>query len=279
MSNQIFTATGCARCKITKRFMRQEDIAYEEFDIKGEGHEAFAKFYREHRKDIYRDADGVEFPLFSDGEVIRQGVSVILAYLIAGEGLAPFIRRNHQHGEWIDGFDLSADGPLDAEAFLRVLEVLKQSGLKIELAADGSNAAVLEQAVDRGLVDRVVMEVRGPAALYGALTGRELADEELRRAIVATAKAPEHVFRTTVRPLPRPEGGVSYLTPEEIGETARLIDEAGAGKKNAYRLALQPPSAADGDPQGALEPLPDSAMFKYRTAARRHQVMTEIAHD
>ena len=85
MSNAIYTATGCARCKITKQFMQENGIDYEEYDFKGEGKEAFSRFYRANRSDIYRDKDGVEFPVFTDGKAIRQGVSVVIGYLLAGD--------------------------------------------------------------------------------------------------------------------------------------------------------------------------------------------------
>ena len=102
MSNTIYTATGCVRCKITKSFMAGNGIEFEEFDFQGDGKDAFGKFYRANRKDIYRDQDGVEFPVFSDSSQIRQGVSVIIGYLVSGGKLDGFIKRSRLHGEWRD---------------------------------------------------------------------------------------------------------------------------------------------------------------------------------
>ena len=54
MSNIIYSITGCTRCKITKRFMTQQGIAFEDSDVQAEGREAFAsinalaKFIEEH---------------------------------------------------------------------------------------------------------------------------------------------------------------------------------------------------------------------------------------
>ena len=69
---------------------------------------------------------------------------------------------------------------------------------------------------------------------------------------------------------------VSYLTPEEIGETARLIEEATGSKKHAYKLRIFDLQQAADDRFKSIEPLPASAMFKYRTAARRYLVLAEI---
>ena len=129
MSHTLYTATGCTRCNITKRFMTEQGIDFDEFDIKGGGKDAFAQFYRSNRKDIFRGEDGVEFPVFTDGEVVRQGVSVIIGYLIAGDDLSGFIDLGTLHGEWIDGFCISGGDPDKAEELIQVLIYLKKNGL------------------------------------------------------------------------------------------------------------------------------------------------------
>ena len=276
MSHIIFTATGCARCKITKRFMAEQGIAFDEFDIKSEGKETFARFYRANRNAIFRDQDGVEFPVFTDGSVIRQGVGVVIGYLIAGDGLDGFIGRSVLHGEWIDGFNISSGDPARADELIRVLSYLKQNRLKIQLTTSGRNAAVLEKIIARGLGDRMVMEVKGPAALYEPLTGRGIDARELEHCIRLTTRFGEYQFFTTIAPLKRGGDQVSFLTPEEIGQTAQMIEAATGSKKHPYELrAFDFINAAD-EVLKSVEALPDSALFKYRAAARRYQVMTEI---
>jgi pyruvate formate lyase activating enzyme len=276
MTNKIFTATGCARCKITKRFMQQQSIDYDEFDIKAEGKDAFAKFYRENRKDIFRDADGVEFPVFSDGEAIRQGVSVILGFLIAGDGLSGFIKRSLLHGEWIDGFDISGGDPKRADELVEVLGYLKQNGLKVQVTTDGRNADVLEQVVDKSLADRVIMQIMGPAHLYPATTGTSVEQDELARSMALASRCAQYQFRSVIAPLVRDDGTVGYLTPEEIAEAAKLIESATGSKKHPYQIAVQEPGKSSDERLQGLEALPSSALFKYRTAARRYMVMAEI---
>jgi pyruvate formate lyase activating enzyme len=276
MANQIYTATGCVRCKITKQFMQENTISYEEYDFKAEGKEAFSQFYRANRKDIFRDKDGVEFPVFTDGQVIRQGLSVIVGYLVAGDDLSGFIGRSLLHGEWIDGFDLSGGDPQQAQGLITVLRHLKKNGLKIQLTTSGKNASVLEAVLNQKLGDRVIMDVKGPAALYGRLAGEAIDSDEISRSIALATRFPEFAFTTTVAPVAREDETVSYLTPEEIGETAKMIETASGSKKNPYRLKRFALHALEDDAIKSVDPLPDSAMFKYRTAARRYQVMTEI---
>jgi len=50
MPHTLFTATGCQRCKITKRFMDEHQSDYQDIDIKGEGMDIFREFYGQNRK-------------------------------------------------------------------------------------------------------------------------------------------------------------------------------------------------------------------------------------
>jgi len=276
MTYQIYTATGCARCKITRRFMQENAVDYEEHDIKAGGQESFSEFYRANRSMIYRDTEGVEFPVFTDGEVIRQGVGAVIAHLVGGNQLAGFVEQSSLHGEWIDGFNISGGDPEFSEGLLRVLDYIKQNSLKIQISTDGRNADLLQSVMDRNLANRVIADIKGPASLYGPLTGVPLDEAELRQTIALAVKFPEYQFFSTVAPLERPDGTVRYLTPDEIGETARMIEAATGSKKHAYKLRAFDPQQAIDDRFRTLEPLPASAMFKYRTAARRYMVLTEI---
>jgi glutaredoxin len=276
MSHIIYTATGCVRCKITKRFMAEQGIAFDEFDIKSEGKEAFARFYRANRNAIFRDEDGVEFPVFTDGSVIRQGVSVVIGHLIAGDGLDGFIGRSALHGEWIDGFNISGGDPARGDELIRVLSCLKQNRLKIQLTTSGRNAALLEKIIARGLADRMIMEVKGPAELYESLTGQTVDARELEQSIRLTTRFGEFQYFTTIAPVKRSQDEISFLSPEEIGQTARMIESATGSKKQPYELRPWDPACAMAEDLKSVELLPDSALFKYRAAARRYQVMTEI---
>jgi len=125
MSATLYTATGCARCKITKRYIKEHGFDFEAFDFKAKGKDAFAKFYCANRSSIYRDRDEVAFPVFTDGSVIRQGVSVVVGYLLAGTKLEGFVGRNVLHGEWIDGFNISGGNPAHSTDLIALLRCLK----------------------------------------------------------------------------------------------------------------------------------------------------------
>ena len=93
MSITLYTAPECIRCKIVKAFLAERDIPYATVDFKADAQE-FNAFYRANRKAIYRNPEGVEFPLFNDGQVIKQGSGEIIAYLLSGHVLEACITRS-----------------------------------------------------------------------------------------------------------------------------------------------------------------------------------------
>ena len=276
MSNTLFSATGCARCKITKNYMRENDIGFEEFDFKTDGKEVFNKFYRTNRDQIFRDKDGVEFPIFTDGKVIKQGVSVVIGHLLAKDGLSGFIGRSLLHGQWIDGFDVSGGDPQFTEELITVLSYLKKSGLKTSLSSSGKNSQILKRIIDEGLADRIRLTVCGPVELYPQIIGEDIGVEDITESIKQAVRVSDYHFITTIAPLVRADNTVSYLTPDEVAITAEMIEEITGSKKHPYKLSLCDLELVNDERLKAVSPLEPSAMYKYRTAARRFMVMTEI---
>ena len=63
--------------------------------------QTFNTFYRANRKAIYRNPEGVEFPLFDDGTVIKQGSGEVIAYLLSGHALEGAVTRSDLLHGWI----------------------------------------------------------------------------------------------------------------------------------------------------------------------------------
>lgn len=279
MEKIIYTATGCARCKIAKKFMDEQGVVYQEVDIKGEGKDSFGQFYRNNRSAIFRGKEGIEFPVFTDGGSIRQGVGVVVAYVHAGTALDGFIGRSELSHGWMDGVHVSGGNPSLADSLIVVLDFLKKNGLKLQLETNGRNAPLLERVLDSGLGDRVIMEVKGPLILYSSTVEGGVDPEEVKKTIALVARFPEYRFVTTVSPIVRQENEpleISYLTPEEVGETALLIKEATGSQKEPYLLRLFDPETSADQRFRSVGKLPADELFKYRAAARRHQVTADI---
>lgn len=279
MTYTLFTATGCARCKIAKKFMDEKGIGYEDHDVSGEGKDLFGQFYRANRSAVFRGKEGIEFPVLAEGASVRQGVGVVIATLHAGERLDGFIGRSELSKGWMDGVHVSGGGTAFTDELVRVLGFLKKNGLKLQFDTNGKNAAVLQKLLEEGLGDRVVMDLKGPLALYSALLGEEIDPQEIHRTMELVTKFPEYRFETTVAPVfgHRSEsGGIRYLTPEEIGDTAKWIKEVTTSNKQPYMLRLFDPETSPDERFKSIEKLNPNALLRYRSAARKHQVLTEM---
>jgi pyruvate-formate lyase-activating enzyme/glutaredoxin len=279
MGNTIYTATGCSRCKIAKKFMDEHVIPFEELDIKAEGRDAFGQFYRSNRSCVFRGKEGIEFPIFTDGSVIRQGVGVVLAYLHAGTKLDGFIGRSELSHGWMDGIHVSGGDPSSADELMTVLGYIKKNGLSLQLDTDGRNASILEKLLEHKLGDSVVMDVKGPLTLYADILDEKIAPEQIKGTIRMITKFPEYRFQTTVAPVVRQEEereAIRYLTPKEIVETAKLIREVTGSNKQPYFLRLFNPEHCPDVRLKAVEEMAAGTLFSYRSAARKYQVLTEI---
>ncbi len=276
MKGTLFTLTGCTRCKIVKRFMEERGLTYEEKDIKAEGKEDFQKFYTTNRKSVYRGPEGVEFPVFFDGVEIRQGLGAVIAYLHSGKKLDGFVSVGTLHKEWVDGLHVSGGDPAFAEEFLAVLRYLKGNNMKLKVDTKGKNSRILRQILDEGLASVVVMDVVGPVDLYGRILGETVDVHDIRESITLTSRFSEYRFQTTVAPLLEQDGRARYMTPEEVAQAARLIEESTGSKKHPYLIRPYNPEKAADPRFKALKPMTPQEMFGYRTAAREYQVFADI---
>ena len=271
MIHTLYTVPGCLRCRVAGSFLEQKDCAYEEQDIQGEGKEAFQQMYRQHRKDIQRGPEGIEFPILAAGNTVIQGIGPICAWLQAGDKLAEFVGRSELSHGWVDGLHLSWVNPALGEDCLAVLSHCKQQGLFLQPDADGRNPELLAAVIAKGLADRLIFHLLGPAEHYASLTGTPLAEETLKRSLQLSVQAPEYEIVLRLLPLPGKDGGLRYLAPEEAARTAALVEEATGSKKHPFVIETVLPG-----PEQELPPLDQPALFKYRSACRRYQVKTDI---
>jgi pyruvate-formate lyase-activating enzyme/glutaredoxin len=282
MTITIYSAKGCMRCKIVKNFLKDSRQTYQDYDALGEGRETFRAFYKNNRQKIYRGRDGVEFPIFCDDEVIRQGLPMVLAHLIAGMKLDGFFEHGMLHGQWVDGIHVSGGDPAHGEDLLAVLNILKKQAFKLQIDTNGVNAHLLELVLERGLADRVIMEVKGPLDLYDSLLQQPIDPTEIKKSIALVSQCDEYYFFSTISPMIREKGDletISYITPEEIAEAAHLIKVATGDNKQPYRLRAFDPGAAEDPRLQECGALAMNKMFRYRTMARKHQFKTEILKD
>jgi glutaredoxin len=275
----IYSAPGCVRCKVVKEFLNERGRTFQDFDALGEGKQAFRSFYQNNRQKIYRGPEGVEFPIYCEGGLIRQGLPAVVAHLLGGTALKGFFKPGTLHGQWLDGIRISEGDPACGEELLEVLAYLKKQNFKIQIDTNGVNADLLASVLERGLADRVIMEVKGPVELFDSIFEHPVDPAEIEKSIALATHCSDYGFVTTIAPVVRQAddaGHISYITPAEVGETANLIKQATGDNRQPYGLRIFDPKSDPGEQVRILEPLSQSALFKYRSEARKHQFKTEI---
>lgn len=271
MGKTLYTATGCARCRIVVSFMDDRDIAYEKSDILAEGKEQFKTFYKEHRPDITRGPEGIEFPILFTGDAVIQGLGRILARLQAGDALDGFVKPAAASPGWVTGLDLSDSYLHDESDLLAVVRFIKAKGLKVQVYTNGRNPHVLAALVQENLCDKIVFTLHGPAVRYKELTGLPIEESDLVQSLSLITAAADYTILLPVQPVTTAQGPGMSITVEEAAEAAALVEKATGSKHPPFFIQpLAPP------PGSGLDALNPPQLFKYRTQCRRFMVRAEI---
>jgi len=279
MTNILYTATGCTRCKIVKNYMDSNDIHYIEKDMKAEGKEEFHTFYKDNRAKLYRGPDGIEFPIFYDGLEIRQGIGASIAYLHSGNKLDGFFKVGILHKEWVDGISLSNGKPEYEEEFIQVLQYLKHSNMKLQIETNGKNSFILRQILEQNLADLVIMNFITPLNLYDEVLEEIIVISEIESSIALTAQFPKYKFKIIVGPVIHEEGEITevrYTKPDEIAEIAKLVQDVTKTNKNPFIIRNIRLDEIKDERLKSERPISPNELFSYRTAARSYQIFAEI---
>jgi len=160
--------------------------------------------------------------------------------LLSPEKVESFLRglETKTREGWYNGVTVCGGEPTIQSDLPYFLERLKKMGLAVKLDTNGKNFPMLGRLIKEGLVDYIAMDVKGPFRLYPAITGMEHIDfrDGFLKGLGAVGGFPNHEFRTTVCPIVREDGKITFMTPEEIGETAEEIFNNLANNNHRYFL-------------------------------------------
>lgn len=273
MSITVYTAPDCLRCTIVKAFLDEKGAPYATVDFTEQKSE-FNAFYRENRGRIYRNAEGVEFPLFSDGVVVKQGSGEIIAHLLAGAEMEGCVVRSDLLHGWISGLYPSLCPPDRENDFVELVRRLAEGGLRVYIQADGRNPAFLERLIQSGFVSRLCLNILGPAA-YETSFGGPLAPEDLAKSVELVRGFSKGRIRLLIGPTMREDGRRTWTAKEEAAAAAKMTAAACGNSLSPIFLAAV---VADMSPglQG-LEPFDQSLLLSYRSACRKFLFKIDIA--
>lgn len=272
MAIKVYKAPDCLRCKITKAFMDERNMVYEAFDFKAEK-DIVNTFYRTNRARLYRNPEGVEFPMYHDEEqdVIKQGTGEIIAFLLSGHALETCVTRSDLLHGWISGLYVSQCPDAQEENFLTLVRHLSKGGLEVFLQSDGRKPELLEKILAENLVTKLVLNIPGPAELYpDAVGGSAPSKEELAKSIALTRAHKNHVIRLLLKPITPKEGAAYYISPAQAAEAAKMVFEACGDVSLPFGIQI----AEEIVP--GLEALEESALLPYRGKVRNSLVKADI---
>lgn len=274
MAITLYTAPDCLRCKIVKAFLAEKNLPYNTVDFK-EQKDEFSVFYRTHRPEIYRNPEGVEFPILHDGKVIKQGSGEIIAYLLSGHELESSVTRSDLLHGWISGLYPSLCPAGQDDNYLELVRHLAGGGLRVYLQPDGRRPDLLERLLNANTISRLTMNVLGSPKLYAESFGGPITNADMARSIELVKNFKGGVIRLLVSPVKRQDGSVSWLSKDEAAEAAKFIAEA-AGRPG---LPVVIGAVTELMPQG-LQGLEAFEQFlPYRSAVRNHLFKAEAAKD
>ena len=135
----------------------------------------------------------------------------------------------------IDGVVICGGEPTLQDSLPYFAREIKKRSLTVKLDTNGSNYAMLDELNKEGLVDYVAMDVKGPVYLYPKIIGRDFIDlqDEYEKSIAIVPTFPDYEFRTTIAPLYE-NGKIRWITPYEIGDTAKLIYDCTGIRRHKY---------------------------------------------
>ncbi len=271
MSYILYTAPSCLRCKIVKEFMGEHGMSYEQFDFKADK-DIFNNFYRANRPSIYRNPEGVEFPVLHDdsNNVIKQGSGEIIAYLLSGHILEACVTRSDLLHGWISGLYVSQCPPEEDENFLTLVRALAKGGLQVYLQSDGRRPELLEKILSENLVSKMVLNIPGPAEVYPYAVGGEISQSDLKKSIELVKTHKDHLIRLFLTPLTPPDSAPCYLTTAQAGEAAKMVFEACGDMQLPFAIQVSDQSAE------GLEALNEGNLLPYRSKVRNHLVKADI---
>ena len=273
MSITLYTAPECIRCKIVKSFLAERGLDYGTVDFKADA-QTFNTFYRTNRKAIYRNPEGVEFPLFDDGEVIKQGSGEILAYLLSGRVLECCVTRSDMlHGK-IAGIYPSQCPEGQEENMLTLVDRLAKGGLQVWLQVDGRKPELLRKLLAIKDV-HVILNVVGTSAATKSVFGGAPSKEALAETIELVRATPDGIIRFFAVPLPGQDGTWAWPDRAEALAAAKMVFEACNVPTLPYVIeAVTPDMAWD---MHGLEALPEQTLLVYRSASRQFLFKADVA--
>ena len=174
---------------------------------------------------------------------------------IPPETVVNFIRSNR---DWVDGLVITGGEPTIQPGLIDFLMMLGQEGIAAKLDTNGTMPDVLEEILEKELVEYIAMDVKAPPEKYALVTGVAIDSNIIARSIdMLIGGEIDYEFRTTVCPLMLDEGDIAGI--------ARWI----SGAKRYVLQNFRGGNCLD-EKVNAVRPVPVEQLQKYAKEAAKY---------
>lgn len=117
--------------------------------------------------------------------------------LLDEEAFFDFLRGRQN---MIEGVCIGGGEPTIQPDLVDFIKKIKELGFSVKLDTNGSYPEVLKELTDRGLVDYLAMDIKGPLDKYHHFAKTKVDLEKIHQSTDVVRRAPDYEFRTTVIP-------------------------------------------------------------------------------
>lgn len=123
--------------------------------------------------------------------------------------------------DFVDGIVITGGEPTIYSDLPDLCQEIKNLGFKVKLDTNGSNPEMLQDLLDKKLVDSAAMDIKTSFGKYRKVAGCEVDLEKIKKSIEIISKFPEYEFRSTVFP---------DISREDLAEIADYLKEKNASQ-------------------------------------------------
>lgn len=116
---------------------------------------------------------------------------------MAFENIQNYLEKNK---DFVDGIVITGGEPCLNKDLPSLCRLIKDLGLKVKIDTNGSCPEILQELLDKKLVDFAAMDIKTCFEKYKELTNAEIDIEKIKKSIELATKFPDYEFRITMFP-------------------------------------------------------------------------------
>jgi pyruvate formate lyase activating enzyme len=113
------------------------------------------------------------------------------------EDIIEFLKKRK---DFLDGVCITGGEPTLNKELPNFISKIKELGFLVKLDTNGTNPKMLEELIDKKLVDYIAMDIKAPLEFYDTVTNVKVNKADIQKSVDLIRKTKDYEFRTTVVP-------------------------------------------------------------------------------